>query len=329
MARIAVLDMGIAPDNLPSSEGNSVKPAWDGAILEISRSVITMSTTGLIVLAAGLAARRRELVRGQVRERVIALGRVFVAAPLATFGGLHLAAAQGISTMVPGYMPWRVFWAYVVGVALIATGLSLISGRLVRWSALLCGAMLLAFVLMLHVPETIANPHSRFVWAVLLRDAAFAAGLLALAGSTGSPGSIWSRLVAPCRIEFSITALFFAVEHLLHPECLPGVPLERMTPAWVPLPRAWGYAVGAVLLISGVLLLANRRAREAAAWLGFAVALVVVAIYVPMLGPSHGTAEVVDTINYVADTLLFAGSALILAEAMGAPSARIQPEIFE
>jgi uncharacterized membrane protein len=285
--------------------------------VEISRSVVTMSTTGQLVLAAGLATCRRQLARGPLHERAIALGRVFVAAPLATFGGLHLAAAQGISQMVPVYMPWRRFWAYLVGVALIATGLSLISGRLVRWSSLLCGAMMLAFVLMLHVPETMANPHSRFVWAVLLRDTGFGAGLLALAGSTGSPGSGWRHLVTASRIEFSITALFFSVEHFLHPEFLPGVPLARMTPAWIPAPRAWGYAMGAVLLASGALLLANRRAREAAAWLGLAVFLVVVGIEVPMLWPSHGTAEVVESINYIADTLLFAGSALLVGEASG------------
>jgi len=79
--------------------------------------------------------------------------------------------------------------------------------------------------------------------------------------------------------------------------------------------------MGAVLLVSGALLLANRRAREAAAWLGFAAAFVVAVIYVPMLGPSHGTAEVVQSINYVADTLLFAGSALLVGEAMAAKHA--------
>lgn len=277
-----------------------------------------MSTTGLIVLAAGLAACRRELLRGPIRERAIALGRVFVAAPLATFGGLHLAAAQGISKMVPVYMPWRLFWAYLVGVALIATGLSLISARLVRWSGLLCGAMLLAFVLMLHVPNTVANPHDRFVWAVLLRDTGFAAGLLALAGSMGPPGSAWRHLVPASRIEFSITVLFFAVEHFLHPEFVPGVPLERLTPSWALAPRLWGYAIGAVLLASGALLLANHWAREAAAWLGVAVTVAVVVIYAPMPAVAHGTAEMVEAINYVADTLLFAGTALIVAEALSA-----------
>jgi uncharacterized membrane protein len=296
----------------------------------ISPTVVTMSTAGLLVLVAGTAMRRRELLRGPGLERAIALGRVFVAAPLATFGGLHLAAAQGLSQMVPEWMPWRLFWAYLVGFAWIATALSLISGRLVRWSALLAGLTLLAFVFMLDVQSVAAHLHDRFAWTVALRECGFAAGLLALAGSVAPPASGWSRLVAPSRIAFAVVALFFAVMHFLHPEFVPAVPLERMAPPWALAPRVWGYAIGAVLLASGALLLVNRLAREAAAWLGIAVTVVVVVINVPMLITAHGTAEMVDAINYVADTLLFAGTALILAEALGArPAGGIGRELPE
>lgn len=138
------------------------------------------------MLVAGIAARRRELTRGPVLERAIALGRIFVAAPLATFGGLHLAAARELSQMVPAYMPWHLFWAYLVGVALLATACSLIFNRAVRWSGLLAGMMLLLFVAMLDVPNVLAHQQDRFAWAVLLRDAAFGAGLLALAGSVAA-----------------------------------------------------------------------------------------------------------------------------------------------
>ena len=275
-----------------------------------------MSTTGLLVLVAGIAARRRELTRGPVLERAIALGRIFVAAPLATFGGLHLAAARELSQMVPAYMPWRLFWAYLVGVALLATACSLIFNRAVRWSGLLAGMMLLLFVAMLDVPNVVAHQQDRFAWAVLLRNSAFAAGLLALAGSIAAQARGWARLITPSRLVFAITALFFAAEHFLHPLHVPAVPLERLMPAWVPAPQVLDYAMGAVLLVTGTLLLVNRWARAAAAWLGFVVTVVVVVIYLPMLGPSHGAAELVDTINYIADTLLLAGTALILAEAL-------------
>jgi uncharacterized membrane protein len=284
--------------------------------LEFSRSVVTMSTAGLVVLAAGLVARRRELAHGPGLERAISLGRVFEAAPLATFGGLHLAAAQGLSQMVPAYMPWRLFWAYLVGVAWIATALSLISGRLVRWSSLLAGLTLLTFVAMLDIPDVVAQVHSRFSWTLMLRECGFASGLLALAGSAGPPASRWARLITPSRIAFAVVAIFFAIQHFLHPEHVPVVPLERLAPPWALVPQVWSYAVGAVLLVTGALLLVNRWAREAAAWLGIVAAFVVIVIYAPMVGPAHGTDQMVDAINYIMDTLLFSGTALILAEAL-------------
>jgi len=275
-----------------------------------------MSTAGLTVLAAGVIARRSNHSSGSITERAVALGRVFVAAPLATFGALHLASARGLMEMVPGYMPWHLFWVYLVGFALIATALSLIFDRVVLWSGLLAGGMFLAFVAMMDLPGVITGQHDRFAFALLARETTFGCALLALAGSVAPRGALWTRLVTPCRIIFAIVALFYGVEHFLHPEFLPGVPLEKLTPPWVPVPRVWGYAVGAVLLVSGALLLLNRRARDAAAWLGIVLAATVAIIYVPMLGPAHGTAEVVEVIDYIGDTLLYAGTALIIAEAL-------------
>jgi len=276
-----------------------------------------MSTAGLLVLGAGVIASGARRGAGALTGRAIALGRVFVAAPLATFGALHLAAAKGLTEMVPDYMPWPLFWVYLVGFGLIATALSLIFDRLTFWSSLLAGGMFLAFVAMMDLPGVITGQHDRFGFAQLARETTFGCALLALAGSVAPRGSRWARLVTPCRIVFAVVAIFYGVEHFLHPEFLPGVPLEKLTPAWVPVPRVWGYVVGAVLLVSGALMLMNRGAREAAAWLGIVLAATVAIIYVPMLGPAHGTDQVVEVIDYIFDTLLYAGTALIVGEALG------------
>jgi uncharacterized membrane protein len=279
-----------------------------------------MSTAGLLVLGAGVIARgsilASGLASGALTARAIALGRVFVAAPLAAFGALHLAAAKGLTEMVPTYMPWPLFWVYLVGFGLIATALSLIFDRLTFWSSLLAGGMFLAFVAMMDLPGVVTAQHDRFGLALLARETTFGCALLCLAGSVVPRGSRWARLVTPCRIVFAVVAIFYGVEHFLHPEFLPGVPLEKLTPAWVPVPRVWGYVVGAVLLASGALILLNRRASDAAAWLGIVLAATVAIIYVPMLWPAHGTDEVVEAIDYIGDTLLYAGTALIVAEAL-------------
>ncbi len=64
------------------------------------------------------------------------------------------------------------------------------------------------------------------------------------------------------------------------------------------------------------MLLLNRRASEAAARLGIVLAATVAIIYVPMLWPAHGTDQIVEAIDYIGDTLLYAGTALIVGEAL-------------
>jgi uncharacterized membrane protein len=298
-------------------------PVWkDGSMIEISRTVVSMSTAGLLVIAAGIVARRHDLKGASLSDRAIGLGRVFVAAPLATFGALHMSAARGLSSMVPKYMPLPLFWVYLVGFALIATALSLIFDRMVRWSGLLCGSMFLLFVAMMDLPSISTMFHDRFGAALFVREISFGSGLIALSVSVGAPTTGKSRIVAVCRVVFAMVAIFYGVETVLHPEFLPGVPLEKVTPAWEPAARLWGYVIGAFLLVCGVLLLINRWAKKAGAWLGIAISIAVIVVYLPMLGPAHGTDQVVEAIDYIFDTLLFAGTAMILAEAIG----RAQPD---
>ncbi len=292
----------------------------DGAMSEISPVVVSMIVAGLLVLAAGLVTCRRKLTGGSLPDPAIALGRIFVAASLATFGGQHLGDPKALVSLVPKYMPWPLFWVYLVGFALIATALSLIFDRLVRWSALLCGVMFLLFVAMMDIPAITALLHTRFGAALFVREISFGGGLIALSVSMGGTSKGKSRVVAICRLVFGLVAVFYGVETVLHPEFLPGVPLEKTTPPWEPAARLWGYTIGAFLLVCGALILANRWSRKAAAWLGIAIAVAVVVVYLPLLGPAHGTDQMVEALDYIFDTLLFAGTALILAEALSRSS---------
>src|SRR2546429_186186 len=111
---------------------------------------------------------------------------------------------------------------------------------------------------------------------------------------------------------------FCGVEHFLHPAGCPGVPLEKLMPAWIPGRLLIGYLTGAILLVAGASILLARKKRMAATYLGIWIVLLVLFIYGPILiaqmsDPS--TAVKVEGINYFADTLLFAGAILALAGA--------------
>ena len=275
---------------------------------------------GLTFLVAGLVAVRKGLVTGGGLDKLIALGPVFVAAPLATFGAEHFVAAHDIMQLVPAWMPGRLFWTYLVGCSLLAAATSLVTMKFVRLSGTLLGVMFFLFVLMMDLPGAFADPGNRLGWNFVLRESAFAGGAWALAGSqslelrTGKRN--WMILVG--RYCVAMAAIYFGVEQLLHPAFAPGVPDAKLTPAWIPLHALWGYPVGAFLLVAGTALLLNQRARMAAAGIGVVMTLLTVLLYLPILAVTAQVSQMTEAINFVFDTLLFAGTALVIARTLPA-----------
>ena len=83
--------------------------------------------------------------------------------------------------LVPPYMPWRLFWIYFVGVALIIASLSIATKIQVRWSGLLFGIMMFLFVAMIHLPGAVKSG-DRIIWTIVIREMSFGGGGLVLAG---------------------------------------------------------------------------------------------------------------------------------------------------
>jgi uncharacterized membrane protein YphA (DoxX/SURF4 family) len=169
----------------------------------------------------------------------------------------------------------------------------------------------------MDMPGVVANPHNRFVWALALRQLAFSGGAFAFAMSQWStrPRSRSSALSTTTlraipRFFVGIPTIFYGVEHLLHPEYVPGIPLQKLTPEWIPGRIVLSYFVGVILITAGVCLVVNRKARTAATALGLTILLTVLWIYLPML---IAAPKDVVALNFFFDTLLFCGAILLLA----------------
>jgi uncharacterized membrane protein len=256
------------------------------------------SFAGLITLVSGLFAARKSFSAAERLDKVIVFGPIFFAVPLAVFGAEHFSNSRSISQIVPPWMPARMFWTWFVGLAQISAAVGIALRTIhARTAALLLGIMFIRFVLMIHIPNVVANPHNRIFWAVALRDLAFAGGAFALAATLVKP----LRIVA--RVFVAVPLLFFAVEHFLHPEFAPGVPLAKVTPDWVPI---------RVLISGATMLVDSKRARFTATLLGSLIALLFLFLYLPIFLTASQPA-LLEGINYVADTLLFAGVVLLAA----------------
>jgi uncharacterized membrane protein YphA (DoxX/SURF4 family) len=271
-----------------------------------------------LVFAIGLITifARGDWQKARGFDKLILFGPIFYAAPLAAFGTEHFTLTTGFASIVPAWIPWHLFWVYMVGTCFIAAALSLVTGIQTRVAASLLALTFFLFVVLMHAPNWAHNPRDRIGLAVVLRETSFSGGALALAASLAEQsrkrGAHIFATIA--RYFVAIPVLLFSFEQFMHGDCVPGVPLARVTPTWIFGHGVWTYMAAVVYAVAGSLLLAGKKTRAAATWLGLTVLFVELVIYVPI--GIVDRASLFNGLNYVADTLMFCGAVLLLAGAM-------------
>jgi uncharacterized membrane protein len=283
-------------------------------------TVVAMCLAMIALFVIGVIAERNEIAEARGLERIVALSHLCFAIPLAAFGALHLFGPQFVAPLVPQYMPWRAFWVYFVGCALIAASLSIATKTGVRWSGLLVGIMMFSFVAMIHLPGALARPHDRIIWTIVFREMSFGGGAWILAGTApdGWRGPGKTALTKVGRLFVAITVIFFGIEHFPHATGLPGVPLQKQMPTWIPGRVLIDYVTGIALLVTGGSILLTKNTRIVATCFGGWILLLILVVYGPVLVlalSEPSIAAKLEGINYFADTLLFAGTILVLARA--------------
>jgi uncharacterized membrane protein len=270
-----------------------------------------------VFLTAAFVAVGREFWMARGLDKAHPLGRVSLAVPIAVFGADHLTSPQAIMKIVPAWMPGKLFWTYFVGVALIAAALSFIFQVGIRLSATLLGIMLFCFVAMIHLPNAVAAPQSRIAWTIVARDSAFSAGAILLAITSGARQRtpVENHVAIGALYWIALVSIFFGIESFLHPECVPAVPLVKVTPLWIPFARFWTVLTGIALVIGGGGMFVRNVSRQAAAALGAWVVLLVVSLYLAIMISKPD----VEDLNYFADTLMFGGVVLVASRAHDVP----------
>jgi uncharacterized membrane protein len=296
-----------------------VHPTILATLAEGSSPVVAMCCAGIVLFVIGMLAAKNQIAEARGLDKIVALSNACFASPVAVFGALHLFGPQFVRDLVPPYMPWRMFWVYGVGVALIAASLSIATRVGVRWSGLLFGIMMLLFVAMIHLPGALSE-HDRVVWVIVFRESSFggAAWILAATAVDGWSGQAKTMLLTVGRVTITLALLVFGIEQFLHPVVLPGVPLRKEMPTWVLGQALIGYVTGTALLVAMGSVLLKRKTRTVltcvAGWLLFLVLVIYGALLIGALADPDTTAKVVG-INHFFDTLMFAGVILALASA--------------
>ena len=271
-----------------------------------------MIGAGIAALVAGLVLARARFLAASGADKALVLGPPFEAVALAVFATEHFLAARDLMPIVPKWLPAPLFWTYFVGAALLAAAISFIAWRHVRWSATLLALLFVIIVATIDLPNLPAQYMSGSSGRSPYASLRLPAGAMVLAGS------VWPRErpagTALIRLGRGIVAtvfVFYGIQHFLFPRFVPGVPLEKLMPAWMPAPTVLAYLVGITLLFAGVGLLIHRTVRIAAVSSGIMLLLLTVFFYVPILVMEIHSPLAVEGINYVGDTLLFAATALL------------------
>jgi uncharacterized membrane protein YphA (DoxX/SURF4 family) len=288
------------------------------ALTAIPRTVIWSYSVGGVVLAIGLVTifLRGHWQKARGFDKLILFGPLFYAAPLAAFGTEHFTLTPLIASLVPAWIPWHMFWAYFVGTCFIAAPLSMVTKIQTRLSASLLALTFFLFVVLMDAPGWVRHPQNRFALTFVLRELSFSAGPMALAaGLTAQWRERGTHLfVTVARYFVAITVLFYSFEQFLHGDHVPGVPLEPLTPHWIFGHRIWTYLAAVAYAVGGAFLLAGKKNRASAMWLGMTVLFIVLVVYVPIAVVERASLD--NGLNYLGDTLMFCGTVLLLAGAM-------------
>lgn len=273
------------------------------------------------LLPLGLSIALRNAPPGaSLLHRFVLCGPVFFALPMVFFGTEHFMDPVGIGNIIPKWVPAHTFLAYFVGTCLIAGGLSILFRRVVGLAAGLAGVMFLFFEALIHLPLAVTvRPHNRLLWMVAIRDFCFSSGALALAATYARQwrvrGTHW--VISAARLCIGVGITVYGVQHFLHPELLPGVPLRQLTPTFIPGHLLGGYLTAVAYLTGGIFLVIKIKERLTAAWLGVFIFGVVLIFCVPFPVTHGGT---IGALNVPVDTLMFSGAVLCLSGSLAAKS---------
>ena len=162
----------LGPGLIPKGPGLLHLPDWENA------AKVLALVGGALAIANGKIGR---------------FGAILFAITIVDFGILHFMEAVAAAPYVPSWIPYHVFWMYFCGAALIASGTAILIRTKQRLAAILLGAMILTWFIILHIPRVLAAPGDAMDGEIVSAFIALAYSGTAFVISAQSPVTLKNR----------------------------------------------------------------------------------------------------------------------------------------
>lgn len=137
----------LGPGLIPQGPRLLHLPDWENA------AKVLALAAGALVIAGSISGKSGGSGKGGQTRKIGRVGAILFAVTIIDFGLLHFMEAIDAAPYIPSWIPYHLFWMYFCGAALIASGIAIIF-RIRPWlAALLLGAMILTWFLILHLPR--------------------------------------------------------------------------------------------------------------------------------------------------------------------------------
>jgi uncharacterized membrane protein len=250
-------------------------------------------------------------------KRIILTGRLFYGAGIVALGVQHFYNADFVPVIVPSLPPWirdRYFWTCVAGMGLIITGALIMAGKVARPAALLLGTVLLALLVLRHIPvQASSNFGNLGAWTSAFKILTLAGGAFAVAATLpGEKAPRTDRLLTSfgC-LSLALTCVVFGIDHFLYVQFV-----ASLVPAWIPGPVFWTYFCGSALIAAGAGMILRIRARLAAGLLAAMIFAWLLVLHIPRAIAQDYGSDMGNEWTSVFEALAFSGIAMVLSRTL-------------
>jgi len=108
-------------------------------------------------------------------KKIQQVARYLFSFSLIVFAILHFKYAEFIATLIPAWIPARVFLALLIGIGFLSSAVSIVIQRFTRVATVTLGTMFLSWVFILHLPRALAKMTDEPEWTSLFVALAFSA----------------------------------------------------------------------------------------------------------------------------------------------------------